>query len=156
MAPKKSVPVKAPSRITSGEDTPAVADVVEKEEKLKYKEPEAIIEREEGDYLLKYQYGKELPLGDPRSNPNPDGKAGKMKAFLLSQPKVRIMIPVEGGTHPRVPASVTLNGYRLDLPRNTYINVPEQVAEVIMQSQKQTTEALAQFQITKENKDALN
>ena len=113
-------------------------------------------EDKEQDYLQKYQYGRELPLGDERTNPR-DGKAKVMKQALLSQSKVRVMIPVDSGSSPDVPFSVTLNGYRLDLPRNQYIDVPEQVAEVIMNSHSQTNQALNQFKIggDKAKEDAL-
>lgn len=99
---------------------------------------------EEEDYLQKYQYVRELPLGDPSTNPR-GGKAEIMKKALLKQSKVSILIPVDSGADASVPLSVTLNGYRLDLPRNTYIEVPKHIAEVVMQSQKQTVQALNQF-----------
>mgnify|MGYP001559215320 CR=1 FL=1 len=110
----------------------------------------------EEDYLQKYQYGRELPLGDPRTNPR-EGKPKAMKDALLSQPKVRVMIPVDSGSDPSVPFDVTLNGYRLSLPRNQYIDVPEQVAGVIMNSHNQTNAALEQFKIggNKAKEDAL-
>ncbi len=101
---------------------------------------------EEVDYLRKYQYKRELPLGDPGTDPQPGGKSAAMKRFLLGQRKITILIPLDEGSDPKVPYSVNLNGYRLDLPTNTYVEVPEQVAEVIMQSQKQTVAALSQFQ----------
>lgn len=95
----------------------------------------------EEDYLQKYQYMREKPLGHFDSNPKA-GKALIMKTNLLSQPKVRVMIPVDSGSDPSVPFSVQLNGYRLDLPRNQYIDVPEQVAEIIMFSNNQTLAAI--------------
>lgn len=97
------------------------------------------------DYLQQYQYGKELPLGDIRTNPSKGGKAEVMKKSLLAQPRVSILIPVPEGSDSSVPQSVTLNGYRLDLPKNVYVEVPKQVAEIIMQSQRQTVQALNQF-----------
>lgn len=129
-APKASTTKKAgvaPKKITQSKDDEGDEDSTVEE-----------------DYLQKYQYMRERQLGHPDSNPR-EGKAKLMKDNLLSQPKVRIMIPVESGSDPSVPFDVTLNGYRLSLPRNTYIDVPEQVAEIVMTSQKQTTEALAQF-----------
>jgi hypothetical protein len=61
--------------------------------------------------------------------------AQKMKAHLESQRKVSIMIPFEVGENPengkKVPFHVNLNGYAMDLPRGQYIDVPEQIAEII-------------------------
>jgi len=122
--------------------TPVKSDVEspEKEEEVL----EDTGEESDEDYLLQYQYGRELPLGDIRSNPK-GGKAEAMKKNLLSQKKIRMLIPAEAGSDQKVPMSVTLNGYRLDLPKNVYIDVPEQVAEIILSSQKQTDAALSQF-----------
>lgn len=111
---------------------------------------------EEEDYLRKYQYKKvngNPVIGGKDTDPDPASKAEIMKIFLLSQPKIRIMIPVEAGSDPKFALSVNLNGYRLDLPRSTYLSVPEQVAEVVMQSQKQQTEALKPFLIDSNTAD---
>ena len=34
--------------------------------------------------------------------------------------------------------SVILNGYRLNIQKGVYVSVPQQVAEIIMESQRQT------------------
>jgi len=103
-------------------------------------------EEEEKDYLLKFQFGKDdngpFRIGDPRSNPAQGSKAEIMKKQLLKQQKVTIMIPVPDGDDESYPHSVTLNGYRLDIPRNTYVELPKQVGDLIMISQKQKAEAL--------------
>ena len=61
--------------------------------------------------------------------------AREMKAALDKQPKVSIMIPFEAGENPeaakKVPFHVNLNGYAMDLPRGQYIEVAQQVADVI-------------------------
>lgn len=72
----------------------------------------------------------------------PEGsKAAAMKRNLDDQPKISILIPLEGAkvgsTFP-----VTLNGLRLNILKGTYVAVPKQVAEIIMESQNQTREAL--------------
>ncbi len=142
LTPKKVVAKKAPA--SSVDEDFEGADLQDEEDV-------------EEDYLQKYQYGRELPLGDPRTNPQ-GGKPLTMKLALLAQSKVRVMIPVDSGSDPKVPFDVTLNGYRLSLPRNQYIDVPEQVAEVIMNSHSQTTQALEQFKIggNKAKEDALS
>ena len=72
----------------------------------------------------------------------PEGsKAAAMKRNLDSQPKISILIPLEGdkvgSTFP-----VTLNGLRLNILKGMYVSVPKQVAEIVMNSQNQTREAL--------------
>lgn len=65
-------------------------------------------------------------------------KAEMMKAKLALQPKVRIIIPLEGKEKTGATESVILNGYRLNILKGAYVDVPEQVAEIIMESQHQT------------------
>lgn len=61
--------------------------------------------------------------------------AQKMKKHLEAQPKVSIMIPLDNGIKPedakKVPFTVNLNGYKMDIPRGEYVDVPKQVADVI-------------------------
>ncbi|MCK5211701.1 hypothetical protein KAJ89_03295 [Candidatus Parcubacteria bacterium] len=117
---------------------------------------------EDEDYLLQYQYGKDdkgpFKYGDPRSNPAPGSKADRMKKGLLKQPQVNVMIPLADGENPDIRLSVNLNGYRLDLPKNTYCPVPKQIAEVVMDSQKQQAKALKPFLIdrNKNTEEALS
>lgn len=129
------------------------------------KEEEDIAEGDEGyDYLQKYQYKKvnnNPVLGSVAgalTDPDKGSKAEKMKAFLLSQRKITMLIPLPEGSDPKVLHSVCLNGYRLDFPTNTYLEVPEQVAEVISKSNSQTLLALSQNRIDGNSKkeDALS
>jgi hypothetical protein len=61
--------------------------------------------------------------------------AAEMKAALDKQPKVSIMIPFEVGENAenakKIPFHVNLNGYAMDIPRGTYVDVPMQVADLI-------------------------
>jgi len=99
------------------------------------------------DYLRPYQYRKGTKVGSKESDPQPGSKAAKMKEKLLEQPRVRILIPRPHGEKKAIEYSVCLNGYRLDFPKNQYIDVPEQVAEIIMDSQQQTEAAILRGQI---------
>lgn len=98
------------------------------------------------DYLRQYQYRKQTAFGSVASDPAPGSKAEKMKAELLRQRKVGMAIQLGMNEDPSVKASVNINGYRLDFPKNSYIEIPEQVANLIMESQGQTVAALQQFQ----------
>lgn len=63
------------------------------------------------------------------------GDALKMKEHLAKQKKVSIMIPLEVGVAPevaeKIPFTVNLNGYRFSIKRGTFVEVPEQVANII-------------------------
>lgn len=63
------------------------------------------------------------------------GDAAKMKAHLDKQPKVAVMIPLEVGVAPevaeKVPFVVNMNGYRFQIKRGTFVEVPRQVAEMV-------------------------
>lgn len=63
------------------------------------------------------------------------GDAMKMKDHLAGQKKVNIMIPLEVGVPPevaeKIPFVCNLNGYRFSIKRGVFVEVPEQVAEMI-------------------------
>ena len=59
------------------------------------------------------------------------GKAERMKAFLNSQPKVRILVPLASGEKPGVTQSVILNGYSHFIRKGEYVEVPQAVADVL-------------------------
>lgn len=64
------------------------------------------------------------------------------KAALAKQPKVRIFIPLgineKKGKCP--PESVTINGYRMELPKGEYVTVPQGVADLIEKHYNMTAE----------------
>lgn len=63
------------------------------------------------------------------------GDAMKMKDHLAGQKKVSIMIPLEVGVAPevaeKIPFVCNLNGYRFSIKRGVFVEVPEQVANMI-------------------------
>ena len=105
------------------------------------------IEDTQEDYLRKYQVRKQTNKGSVESDPPTGSKAEKMKKFLLKQPKVRMLIPRPQGEAGTVDQTVCLNGYRLDFPKDTYVEVPLQVAEVLGESLKQTNAAVQRNRI---------
>jgi len=111
-------------------------------------------ESQEVDYIRKYQYKKvdgNPTVGGAHTDPDVGSKAEAMKKFSLEQPKIRMIVPAQEGGDSKVPLSVNLNGYRLDFPRNTYIEMPENFATVVMESQRQQEDALKPFQIEKDS-----
>lgn len=73
------------------------------------------------------------------------GKAEIMRRKLAEQEKVSIMIPLSPGEREGSTESVILNGYRLNIRKGSYVYVPKQVAEVIMESQQMTQEAIQNY-----------
>ncbi len=69
-------------------------------------------------------------------------KAQRMKEHLAKQEKVPVFIPLEGKEKMGTFLPVTLNGYRLNVPKGVYVQVPKQVQEEIMNSLNQTQAAL--------------
>lgn len=124
-------PVAAPARIKS-EQAKAEEDVKSVEEV---------------DYLRKYQYRKDAVFGSVASDPIKGSKAERQKRILLAQPRVRMIVPRKQDESPKVLYTVNINGYRLDFPKNDYIDVPKQIADVIIDSQKQTDTALSFMRI---------
>ena len=142
---------EAKNRITpEGDDAPAEGgeepeDENEDEPRISSEETEPEAPKgvsEGGDYLRQYQYRKQTKFGSKESDPRPDSKAATMKAKLLKQRRVRVLVPRRDGESKNIPQSVTINGYRLDFPKGVYVEVPEQIADMITESFNQTQEAI--------------
>lgn len=134
-------PAKTPAPATAVPDIEkAMHEIEEMQKTLK-------AQKEEQEKREKELDAREASM--PKKNPNEQAlvaaahqtKAMKMREFLHSQPKVTIMIPLDPGENPNTTVPVTLNGYRYTIKKNVYVEVPKQVAEVIMNSLKQTTAA---------------
>ena len=108
---------------------------------------------EEYDCLKQYEIHR--PTGRPYfelsgiaySPPTKGSKRALMKEVLLKQPRVTFMAPRKDGEHKSVHQQVCLNGYRLEIPKNTYVRLPQQIVEVLSSSLEQTEAALNQFLI---------
>lgn len=64
-------------------------------------------------------------------------KVERIKAHLASQPKVMIFIPFEQGENPeqaaKVQMVVNINGHQFNIPRGVGVEVPQQVAQMVME-----------------------
>lgn len=69
-------------------------------------------------------------------------KAQRMKENLEKQDKVMVFVPLEGKEKPGTQLPVTLNGYRVNVPKGKYVKVPMQIGQIIMDSLNQTEEAV--------------
>lgn len=136
IAKQVDVPVTPPERLKASTEEPERGQVTEEVE----------------DYLRQYQYRKGTVPGSPESDPQPGSKAEVMKRKLLRQRRVRTIILRAMGEHKSIKSSVTLNGYRLDFPKNRYLDLPEQISQIIIDSQQQTEEAISQGQIANDSR----
>lgn len=76
---------------------------------------------------------------------NPAQNYHPMKAVLEAQPKVQIMVPGNGTGEEW--QYVGINGFHIEVRKDTYVPVPKQVAEIIMDSLGQTMAATRPFRI---------
>jgi hypothetical protein len=67
----------------------------------------------------------------------------RTKAALEAQPKRSIMIPKEKNDQDGAFETVQINGYTYQIKKGVYVEVPELVAQIIMDAKKQTDEAYA-------------
>jgi len=101
------------------------------------------------------------PKEEKKIEKNWENKAEQMRIKLEGQPKVRILVPLEGKETQGVVRlvynekkkrqeqkhisgavqPVTLNGFMYLVPKGMYVEVPEQVAQVIQDKFNQTNEA---------------
>lgn len=154
MARIKKVKLEEPKiEETKIEEPKIESDVVEEPRLEAPVTPEPVAVKADPDYLRQYQYKKVnnvIEVGTVGTNPDQGSKAEVMKKGLLSQPRVGIFIPKAENEDPKIKLSVNLNGYRLDFPKNVYIDVPMQIAEIIRDSLNQQASALIPFQINRD------
>lgn len=106
------------------------------------KEDDDYVKVRRGDYLNENVLEGDL-LND--RHPAPAGsKSAIMRAKLEKQPLVRVLIPRENKEPRGATFPVTLNGYRLNMKKGIYVEVPKQVADVIQTHFNQTEEAFAE------------
>ena len=100
---------------------------------------------------------KIVTLGVEEQRVPKGSKAARMKAKLAKQPKLPVIIPLTPGEKRGSTFSVILNGYRLNIKKGIYVNVPEQIAHIVMDSQQQSSVALEhKRRITGDKKDLID
>lgn len=80
-------------------------------------------------------------------------KAERMRIHLEKQRKVRIFMPLEGQEKAGTIHPVVMNGYRINVPKGVYVDLPEQVADLIKKSLEQTEAAGAAFRLDMSNSE---
>ena len=111
------------------------ASSFKKEEKAPAESPESPKKEAQDDEprIITGFMGSHVPAGS---------KAAIMKEKLSHQPKVKIYIPLGQGEKFGGTLSVILNGYRMNILKGIYVDVPQQVADIVIESQRQTVKAL--------------
>lgn len=71
-----------------------------------------------------------------------EGKELETKRKLMSQPKVRMMIPLDPGEKPGAYRTVIINGYRFDVKKNVMVDLPEAVANLLSSAYSITSDVL--------------
>lgn len=86
-------------------------------------------------------------------NTNYKSKKARMKAFLESQPKVQVFVPLEGKEKPgKAFLPVTLNGVRTDVPKGIPTMQSTPVAEVVYAHLQLTAVAGQEFLLSRDDK----
>lgn len=85
----------------------------------------------------------ELPVIDnaTRDDQAYKNKARRMKEQLEKQPKVKFLVPLEPGEKKGSIEVVIMNGYRMNILKGEFVDLPEQVAEDLARRYKLTSEA---------------
>ncbi len=120
---------------------------------------------------LRAQKVVETPSQLKKDKEKYSSKKERMRAILMKQPRVRILIPCEGKEKPGVIrwvfnkvskrkeqvyekgayTPVQINGFKWLVPHGVYENVPQQIADLISDAQGMTTEAGKDFLIDRED-----
>jgi len=97
-------------------------------------------------------YWESLNYKDPKTGVNlvlayrPSGeKAVRMSKVLAEQPKVMTILPCEDGEIAgRAVCQKTINGFRVDIVKGVYVEIPKQLADEIQRSHRDTIKAYDQ------------
>ena len=69
-----------------------------------------------------------------RESADADQVISDTKVMLDAQPKVSIFVPLEPGEKPGTQLTGAINGYRWNVPKGVYVDVPQSIADIIKQS----------------------
>ena len=106
-----------------------------------------------GDYLWPYEIdrntgqphflARHIPFDPPWQYRQPDRvRSREQKARFLTERRIMYIIPRPDGEKGEVTQTVNVNSYHLEFPKNQKLELPESVVDILMQSFKQTKDAL--------------
>lgn len=117
------------------EEAEAEAKKKADEKELKEAEEKEKKEKEEADKKAEEEKNKKPEPIDYKT------KLQRIKESLAKQPKVRILIPKEKSETEGAFTTVQINGYMLQIKKGVYVDVPEQVADILNESAQIKEEA---------------
>ena len=132
----------------------AEKEAKEKEQKeAQEKEEQEKKEREEKERKEKEEADKKAEE-EKNKKPEPINyktKIQRIKESLAKQPKVRILIPKEKSETDGAFTTVQINGYMLQIKKGVYVDLPQQVADILNESAqiKEEAQAEAEKQMSK-------
>lgn len=82
----------------------------------------------------------------------------QMKEHLAKQPKVAFLIPLSDGEKNGAYETVQINGYRMVIKKGTMVQIPQQVAEILADHYRISSEAGQEYRMDRDDKtkDALS
>lgn len=106
-------------------------------------------EEEEKPTRVKSAPKKVEPLSDGSTERVARTREMDVKRRLAKEPKVRMFIPLGIGEKKNALAyiPVTINGYRTEIPKGQYVEVPQSIADILAESQQQTVDAGNEWKI---------
>jgi hypothetical protein len=129
--PEVNTAEEVPARLT--EEEVLTPEVKEKSEKALIEEPV-----------------KAPVISDAEVNKIANERERNLRAAWAQEKKVTIMVPFapdEENVKPTPIAEANINGISIRFPKNEYVELPESVAQLFKDSQRQTSQALNQMKI---------
>lgn len=155
-APATTTPPVSTQPVTTDEKIASALDKIEAMEQRLADRELALVEREK-ELEKKIEANRFLKPMSPEVRAHVEeihaSKAEIMKKHLEKQPKVRMFIPLQGQEKAGTILPVVMNGYRINVPKGMYVDLPQQVADLLTNSFNQTEQAGAAFRLDKAGKE---
>lgn len=124
---------------------PTLPNPSDEEQDPEFKEQQALSSKVKEDNKIKGLPVVKAPDVNDLSNSDQERlyawKKEETARNLAKQDKVRIMIPLRDGEARNTYESVIINGYRMDIKKGVFVDVPQQVAEILAESYELTLHA---------------
>ena len=146
MAQKKQNPPKIVEDILS-ESQPVVEEpVAEVESADKPVAEPALVEVEEP----KVEETKKVSKSRKGSEIEWQGKAKTTRDKIMAEPKIKFLVPLDINEKQGTILPVTINGWRLNIPKGIFIDLPQSIAVMLAEKYQITSEAGKEFDLSNE------
>lgn len=152
--PKIEVSTKPVAENTQDEVQKALQEMREAQQRMAEQEARLVEKERQLDEKLKAGVQNLTPMDATTraaAEAHHETRVERMKKNLAKQELKSIMIPL--GPKEKVGSTLTviLNGYRLNVPKGVYVDVPMQVAKIVADSQNQTIQAGQNMRLDADN-----